>query len=75
MKVIFDNCLVCDVRNSIFDDKIFFSLIVYQEGKLYRISITQEAAENFKDAVGQLISFDADMSVFDGKAKFKLFQE
>lgn len=75
MKVTFDNCLVCDVRKTTFEDKIYFSLVVYQDGKLYRISISPDSVKTFKEAVGQLISFDCTMSVFDGKVKFKLIQD
>lgn len=75
MKVTFDNCLVCDVRKTTFEDKTYFSLVVYQDGKLFRISIKPDSVKTFKESVGQLISFDAFMSVYDGKAKFKFVQE
>lgn len=75
MKVTFENCLICDVRKITFEDKTYFSLDVYQDGKLYRISIPRESAKTFKECVGQSFSIDATMSVFDGKAKFKLVQE
>ena len=75
MKVTFDNCLVCDVRKTTFEDKTYFSLVVYQDGKLYRISISPDAVKTFKESVGQFISLDVNMSVFDGKAKFKLSQD
>lgn len=75
MKVTFDNCLICDVRKITFDDKTYYSLDVYQDGKLYRISISPDAVKTFKEAVGQSFSLDANMSVYDGKAKFKLVQD
>lgn len=75
MKVTFDNCLICDVRKIIYEDKTYFSLDVYQDGKLYRVSIPRESVKTFKEAIGQSVSLDATMSVFDGKVKFKLVQE
>ena len=75
MKVTFDNYRVCDVRKITFEDKTYFSLDVYQDGKLYRVSIPRESVKTFKEAIGQSVSLDATMSVFDGKVKFKLVQE
>lgn len=75
MRVTFDNCLVCDVRKTTFENKTYYSLVVYQDGKLYRISIPQDAVKTFKEVVGQSFSLEANMSVYDGKVKFKLIQD
>ena len=75
MRVTFDNVLVCDVRKTTFDDKTYYSLVVYQDGKLYRISISEDAVTTFKDVVGQSFSFEAHMSTYDGKVKFKFIQD
>ena len=74
MKVVFDNVLVCDVRKITFEDKTYFSLDVYQDGRLYRISIPRESVKTFKEAIGQTITFDTEMIIYDGKSKFKLAQ-
>lgn len=75
MRVTFDNCLVCDVIKTTFEDKTYYSLVVYQDGKIYRVSIPQESVKTFKDSIGILVSLDTNMSVYDGKVKFKLVQE
>ena len=75
MKVSFDNCLICDVRKTTFENNSYFSVVVYQDGKLYRVSIPKEAVNTFKEAIGQFFSLDANMSVYDGKAKFKFVQD
>ena len=75
MRVTFDNCLVCDVRKTTFEDKTYFSLVVYQDGKLYRVSIPQDAVKTFKETIGQSVCLDTNMSIYDGKVKFKLVQE
>lgn len=75
MKVTFDSCLICDVRKITFKDKTYFSLDVYQDGKLYRVSIPRESVQTFKEAIGQSFSLDCTISFYDGKAKFKLVQD
>lgn len=72
MKVTFDDCLVCDVRKTTFEDKTYHSLIVYQDSQLYRISISSDSVDSFIDEIGQMISFEADMTVYNGKSKFKI---
>lgn len=74
MKVVFDNVLVCDVRKITFEDKTYFSLDVYQDGRLYRISIPRDSVKTFKEAIGQTITFDTEMRIYDGKSKFKIAQ-
>lgn len=74
MKVVFDNVLVCDVRKITFEDKTYFSLDVYQDGRLYRISIPRDSVKTFKEAIGQTITFDTEMIIYDGKSKFKIAQ-
>lgn len=74
MKVVFDNVLICDVRKITFEDKTYFSLDVYQDGNLYRISIPKESIKTFKESIGQTVTFETDMTIYDGKSKFKLAQ-
>lgn len=75
MKVLLDQVLVCDVRKTTFEDNTYYSLHVYADGTLYRVSIPKEAVSTFKDSVGQKITLETDMSTFDGKSRFKLIQE
>lgn len=72
MKVTFENVLVCDVDCYTFDNKSYFGLVVYQEGKLYRITIPGEKRMEFVKQIGQKITFSAVMSFYNGKTKFKL---
>lgn len=74
MKVVFDNVLVCDVRKITFEDKTYFSLDVYQDGRLYRISIPRDSVKTFKEAIGQTITLDTEMRIYDGKSKFRIAQ-
>ena len=75
MKVTFDDVLVCDVRKTIFEDNIYYSLHLYSDGTLYRVSIPQEAVNTFKECVGQKISLATEMSTYNGKCRFRLVQE
>lgn len=75
MKVTFDEVLVCDVRKTTFEDNTYYSLLLYSDGTLYRVSIPKEAVSTFKDCVGQKITLETDMSTFDGKSRFKLVQD
>ena len=75
MKVTFDEVLVCDVRKTTFEDNTYYSLLLYADGTLYRVSISKEAVNTFKDCVGQKITLDTDMSTFDGKSRFRLVEE
>ena len=72
MIVVFDNVLICDVRQITFEDKTYFSLDVYQDSKLYRISIPRESVKNFTESIGQKVTLETDMRIYDGKIKFKL---
>ena len=72
MKVTFDDVLVCDVRKTTFEDNTYFSLHLYSDGTLYRVSVPQESVETFRECVGQFISLDTEMSVYNGKTRFKL---
>ena len=71
MKVTFENVLLCDVDSYIFEHKEYISIIVYQSGRLYRISIPKSIEDTFTDHVGRTIFVDTIMSVYDGKIKFK----
>lgn len=75
MRVTFDEVLVCDVRKTTFEDNTYYSLLLYADGTLYRVSISKEAVNTFKDCVGQKITLETDMSTFDGKSRFKLVEE
>lgn len=75
MKVTFDEVLVCDVRKATFEDNTYYSLLLYADGTLYRVSISKEAVNTFKDCVGQKITLETDMSTFDGKSRFRLVEE
>lgn len=75
MKVTFDDALICDVRKTTFEDNTYFSLQLYFDCSLYRVSIPKEAVNTFKDCIGQKISVDTYMSIFDGKCHFKLYQD
>lgn len=72
MKVTFENVLVCDVDCYTFDNKQYYGVIVYQDGKLYRISIPTDKRVEFTKQIGNKITVSAVMKVFDGKTKFKL---
>lgn len=72
MKVTFENVLICDVDCYTFNDKSYYGVIVYQEGKLYRISIPADKRVEFTKQIGRKTSFSAIMKVYNGKSKFKL---
>lgn len=72
MKVTFENVLVCDVDCYTFDDKQYYGVIVYQEGKLYRISIPTDKRVEFTQQIGKKVTLTAVMKVYNGKTKFKL---
>lgn len=72
MKVTFENVLVCDVDCITYENKHYYGLIVYQNGQLYRISLPNGSQSEFSKQIGQKITVDASMRVFDGKTKFKL---
>lgn len=72
MKVTFENVLVCDVDCYAFDNMNYYGVVVYQEGKLYRISIPSDKRVEFTKQIGQKITFSAVMKVYNGKSKFKL---
>lgn len=75
MVVSFDEVLVCGTRDVEFENSIYYSVDVYQNGMLYRVSIPESAADRFTDLVGEMISFDAELKVFNGKSKFKFLKE
>lgn len=72
MKVTFDNVLVCDVVTYDYKGKKYAKVLVYQQGQLYSIGITDDDKELVKSLIGTYTSFDTEMSSFDGKNKFKL---
>lgn len=75
MVVSFDEVLVCGTRDVEFENSIYYSVDVYQDGMLYRVSIPESAVDRFTDLVGEMISFDAVLKVFNGKSKFKFLKE
>lgn len=72
MKVTFENVLVCDVDCYTFDNKPYYGVIVYQDGKIYRISIPLDKRVEFTKQIGNKVTLTAVMRVFNGKTKFKL---
>lgn len=72
MKVTFENVLVCDVDCYTFENKQYYGVVVYQEGKLYRISIPVDKRVEFTKQIGNKITLSANMRVYNGKTKFKL---
>lgn len=72
MNVTFDNVLLCDVDCYTFDNNQYYFVIVYQDGKLYRISIPSDKGEEFTIQIGQKVSLSAVMKLYNGKIKFKL---
>ena len=75
MVVSFDEVLVCGTRDVEFENSIYYSVDVYQDGMLYRVSIPESAVDRLTDLVGEMISFDAQLKVFNGKSKFKFIKE
>ena len=71
MTVSFDEVLVCGTRDVLFENNKYYSFDVYQDGMLYRISISEKDIDNIVDHVGEYVSFYADLKVFNGKSKFK----
>lgn len=72
MKAILNHSLVCDVIKYDLEQGIFYKLVVYNEGSLYRISIPKESVKNWKSGIGQYTDIECNMTVFDGKSKFKI---
>lgn len=75
MTVTFNDVLVCDVSSTEFEGKNYYKLLVYEKGSLYRISIPETSVSAFKKTIGTRICLDTEMSVFDGKSRFKLPDE
>lgn len=75
MTVSFDEVLVCGVRDVKFENNIYYSVDIYQDGMLYRISIPETSVDYFCDLVGQNVTFHAELKVFNGKSKFKYIKE
>lgn len=71
MKVTFENVLICDVDCYTFDDKPYYGVIVYQEGKVYRISIPNDKRVEFTQQIGKKVTLTTVMKVYNGKSKFK----
>ena len=72
MKVTFENVLICDVDCYTFDNKQYYGVVVYQEGKLYRIAIPVDKRAEFTKQIGSKTTLSAYMRVYNGKTKFKL---
>ena len=67
----FTNVLCCDVRVNEFEGKDYYSVIVYSDGRVYRISLPDSFIHAFDKFIGSYVSFVADIRIYDGKAKYK----
>ena len=67
----FKRVLVCDVRVTEFEGKDYYSLLIYSDNQLSRISITSGQVELFRKYIGKYISLEAELKIYDGKLKYK----
>lgn len=72
MTCIIKNGLVCDVVKYDIEDKNYYKLVVYTDGRLVFVSIPAEAVNNWKECIAQYTDLECAMSTYDGKAKFKI---
>ena len=72
MKVTIEKALICDVLKFDLEQGIFYKLVVYSQGALYRISINKESVKNWTEGIGKTTDVTCTMSIYDGKSKFKI---
>lgn len=75
MKVTFSNALCCDVDEVKYDNKLYYSVILYSydDKSFYRVSIPSDiSVDDVRDLLCHTVYCEARLSTFDGKNKFKL---
>lgn len=72
MEVTFENALICDVICYTYKDKHYYSVVIFLDGKLYRISIPSNKCDEFTRKICTKTTLTAVMNFYDGKTKFKL---
>lgn len=73
MQVQMSKALVCDVVNGVYNQHPYCQALVYEKGKLYRMSIKDDMIQDkVSDKVGCYACITADMTTFDNKVKFAL---
>lgn len=64
--------LVCDIVKYNFENKDYFKLVVYSDGRLGYISIPADTVKNWRECVGQYTDITCNITIYDGKAKLKI---
>lgn len=73
MQVQMSKALVCDVVQGTFNNHQYKQALVYEKGKLYRMSIKDDdTLDLVADRIANYASITADMTTFDNKVKFVL---
>lgn len=72
MKCKIEHGLVCDIVKYDVDNKQYYKLVVYSDGRLVFVSIPAESVENWEECISQYTDLECTMSTYDGKAKFKI---
>lgn len=73
MQVQMNKALVCDVVSGVFNNRPYKQALIYEKGKLYRMSIKDDDMYDLAfDRIANYASITGDMTTFDGKVKFSL---
>lgn len=73
MQVQMSKALVCDVVSGVFNNRPYKQALIYEKGKLYRMSIKDDDIyDRAFDRIANYASITADMTTFDNKVKFAL---
>lgn len=73
MQVQMSKALVCDVVSGVFNNRPYKQALIYEMGKLYRMSIKDDDIyDRAFDRIANYASITADMTTFDNKVKFVL---
>lgn len=73
MQVQMSKALVCDVVSGAYNNHPYKQALIYEKGKLYRMSIKDDDTyDRVFDRIANYASITADMTTFDNKVKFVL---
>lgn len=73
MQVQMSKALVCDVVQGTYNNHPYKQALIYENGKLFRMSIKNDVMLNqVADRIASYACITADMTTFDNKVKFAL---
>lgn len=65
--------LICDLQSGSYNGKPYNSLLCYEQGRLYRVSVTEPRhIDLIAKNLSKYASITCDLKTFDGKNKFTL---